>query len=447
MKLLLVNPPKDREASFATLDDYTTKARSDQPPLGLMYLYSYLHQKVDVSILDMNLHNMVVEDIDSYLQTLQPDMVGITCVISKWVTVRELARQIKRYNKDIQIVLGGVNPSLYTFETLQCTDIDYVIRGFGQKPLEALCKNFKAGIIQHNIERCFTRLNYPTNIPGSFSFEDIDLYPLPDRQVLSPTEYTLPYFPVNPTTSVLSSFGCPFKCHFCQCQTFKPIVIRQVDKVVNELVEIQNLGIKSVMFQDELFVMSRARVERLCKAMTEAHIELCWSIRARANPIDVDCLKLMKDLGCFNIHMGIESGNARILKKMNKNTTVEQIREAVARIKAVGLLCSASFMLGYPSETEEEILETIDFAASLALDNTQFYVTIPSPRTILYQEWQQRTGYTGDYFSRFTLDPDSFSLGSVIASDIFSRQEMDNFMHLGFEKTQNLYRLKEKQNV
>jgi len=446
MKLLLINPPKDREASFATLDDYTAKARSDQPPLGLMYLYSYLSDKVDVSIVDMNIDNSV-DDIGGLLDLYKPDLVGITCVISKWLTVIELARRIKEYSKDIQVVVGGVNPSLYTYETLQCKDIDYAVRGFGQIPLLALCQQYIRGVVIDTIDNCYTRKNYPSRTPGAFSFEDIDNYPLPDRSVLSPADYTLPYFPENPTTSAMSSFGCPFACHFCQCRTFAPIIVREPEKVVAELKDIQDLGIKSVMFQDELFTMSRNRIKSICSLMISEGISLHWSVRARANPIDPDCLDLMRQAGCFNIHMGIESGNPRILKKMNKKTTPKEIMESIKRIKEAGMLCTASFMLGYPTETKEEILETIDFAAAAGLNSCQFYVTIPSPRTLLYKEWQAATGYEGDYFSKFTESPDAFSLGSIIASDIFSKEEMDSFLELGFSKTRNLYNLKDKTNV
>jgi radical SAM superfamily enzyme YgiQ (UPF0313 family) len=446
MKLMLINPPKELEISFAVLDDYEVKARSNQPPLSLMYLYAYLSNRFDVIVLDMNAKEEKIVDIDSYLNLHKPDIVGITCVVSKWLTVKELAKRIKRYNKDIQVVVGGVNPSLYTYETLQCIDIDYVVRGFGQLPLESLCESFCAGRINNSIQNCFTRENYLTNLPGNFGFQNLDLYPIPNRTILPITDYNLPYFPENPTTSILSSCGCPFSCNFCQGRTFKPVVLRNINNVVDEMDEIQKLGIKSVIFQDELFTLSTKRINEICSLMIQRNICLHWSVRARGTPIDENSLALMRQAGCFNIHMGLESGVPRLLKKMNKRITKEQSIEAIRRINYAGILSSASFMLGYPTETEAEIIETIDFASTVGLNNCQFYVVIPPPRTVMYKEWQQNTGYQGDVFSDFMMTPEKVDLKNIIASDIFSKSQMDEFLRLGFSKTKNLYQVKAKLN-
>jgi radical SAM superfamily enzyme YgiQ (UPF0313 family) len=444
MKLLLINPPKELEIAFAVPDDYEKKARSNQPPLGIMYLYSYLYDKFDVSILDMNVQESAINNIDAYLEKHKPDLVGITCVVSRWETVIELSKRIKNFDKTIQVVVGGVNPSLYTYETLQCSFIDYVVRGFGQKPLLELCTNFDKNTIQNNIENCFTRENYKTNIPGSFSFGNVSDYPLPDRKILPAEDYNIPYCPDNPTTSMISSCGCPFNCHFCQGKTFKPVTIREANDVVAEMKEIQKLGIKSIMFQDELFTASNTRIQEICSLILKKNIKLHWSVRARGTPLKAESLELMRKAGCFNIHMGIESGNSRILKKMNKKITVEQARESIKRINEAGIFSSASFMLGYPTETKEEIIETIDFAANSNLHNCQFYITIPPPRTVLYKEWQKNTGYEGDVFSQFVLDPKSVDLNNMIASDIFTKQEMDEFVTLAFSRTNNLYKTKNK---
>jgi radical SAM superfamily enzyme YgiQ (UPF0313 family) len=147
----------------------------------------------------------------------------------------------------------------------------------------------------------------------------------------------------------------------------------------------------------------------------------------------------MKKAGCFNIHLGIESGNDRILEKMKKNITVEQIRKAVQTIKSVGLSCSASFMIGYLSETREEILNTIEFAVELELNNCQFYITQPEPGTELYRE----LGIEGDIYRRFTSDPTSVDLRNNLATDKFSREELVEFVRLAYTKTNNLYKIKE----
>ena len=447
MKILLINPPQEKEVTFAVPDDYDKKARSHNPPLGLMYLYSYMSPKYDVTIIDMSAKEMNIADISAILDQHKPHVVGITCVISKWPAVMELAKLIRAHKYSPIVVVGGVNPSLYTFETLQCKDINYVIRGFGQVPFMLLCDAIwnrpRDGSPMPHIENCFTRDNYPERITGTFTFADLDLYPLPNRTVLCSRDYDMPYSPENPTTPILTSLGCPHKCAFCQCRTFKPLTIRAADKVVDEMQEIQNLGFKSLSVQDELFAMSSRRIHDICSRMSARGINLHWGIRARANPLTMDSLELMKKTGCYNVHMGIESGCPRTLERMNKKTTIAQIKESVRRIKEVGLSRSASFMLGYPGETKEEILETIQFAQDLDLNSCQFYVTIPSFGTDLYKEWQRHSGYTGDILSDFTLNPDGVKWGDTIASDLFSKQEMIEFSNLAYSKTNNLYKIKQ----
>jgi radical SAM superfamily enzyme YgiQ (UPF0313 family) len=442
MKILLINPPKEEEITFAVLTDYNTKARNNNPPLGLMYLYSYLLPYHEVYVVDMSAEELKIGDINSIIDNYKPDIIGISCVISKWPTIIKLSAEIKKYNNNIKIVVGGVNPSIYTFETLQCKDIDYVIRGFGQVPLLALCNKLEQDI-DIKIENVFTRENYTENIKGTFVFEDLDKYPLPDRSILPVNNYNMPFAKENPTTSLLGSLGCPFSCHFCQCQTFKPLSIRKPETIINELIEIEKLGIRSVIFQDELFTLSDKRINEVCSLMIKNKIKLNWAVRARANPINEESLAIMKEAGCFNFHLGIESGNDRILLKMKKRITKDEVRESVRRIKNQGMTVSASFMLGYPTETKEEILETIDFAAELNLNICQFYITINSPGTELYKEWQERVGNTKEIFSDFTLNPHEIDLDANIASDIFTREELNDFVKLGFSKTNNLYNMKE----
>jgi radical SAM superfamily enzyme YgiQ (UPF0313 family) len=442
MKILLLNPPKEKEITFAVLTDYNTKARNNNPPLGLLYLHSYLSPYHNVDVVDMSAEELGILNIHNILLKYKPDIVGITCVISKWPTTKELSRQIKIFNKDIITIVGGVNPSLYTYETLQCEDIDYVIRGFGQIPLLELCNALDKKETTTTIKNCCTKETYRYPEKGCFNFEDIDKYPFPNRKIVPIDNYNMPFSPKNPTTSMLTSFGCFHKCHFCQCRTFTPIVIRKPEYVIDELKEVKTDGIKSVIFQDELFTMSNRRITDICTPMIENKIDLNWAIRARATHLKQESLDLMRQAGCFNIHMGIESGTDRILKRMNKNITVPQIKESIKAIKKAGMSCSASFMLGYPGETKEEILETIYFAAELELNVCQFYITIPSPGTELYKEWQERTGYKGDVFSQFTMNPDSIDLDGNIASDLFTREEMNEFVQLGFSKTNNLYKIK-----
>jgi radical SAM superfamily enzyme YgiQ (UPF0313 family) len=444
MKILLVNPPKEKEIAVTVLDDYASKARSNFPPLGLLYLCSFLRTKHDVSVVDMNAEELRISDITALLEKDKPDVVGISCVINKWLAVIDLAKLIKQFDRKIHIVVGGPNPSIYPFETLQCLDIDYVICGFGQIPLMRLCNQLEEGAYRNDIEHCFTRANCDSKTKGSFRYISIDDFPLPDRNAVSIGLYHAPFCPENPFTTMVSSLGCPAKCAFCPCKNYKPIQIRKPECVINEMESIWKLGIRSVMFQDELFTMSPQRVQGICKMLLERNVKLHWTVKARANYIKRDYLDIMRAAGCFNIHLGIESGTERILKKMKKGITTSQAIETVRMIKQAGLSCTASFMLGYLDETEEEIHRTINFAIDLGLDNCQFFITMPEPETELYDELEMKGKYAGNIYSRFTLQQNAEILKGHVASERFSKAQMADFLRYAYSKTKNLYKIREE---
>lgn len=442
MRILLINPPKEHEFALFVLDDYNTKARSNNPPLGLMYLYSYMKDDHEIEILDMNAKEMKISDIGAEIDRFQPEIIGITCVIAKWFTVRELAKEIKKHTSDIPIVLGGINPSLYPQETLKCENIDYVITGFGQVPFKTLCAQIEnktydyKEIVQGKIPNLYT---FPMKPEGGFQFEDIDKFPFPDRSCLDINDYTMPFFPENPVTSMMTSLGCPYKCSFCACKNFQPVTFREPEKIVEEMKEIEALGIRSILFQDELFTMSTHRIKKICTLILHAGVKLTWSVRSRANLMNKEALELMKEAGCFNIHLGIESGVDRILSEMKKGLITEDIKKSVRLIQEVGLSCTASFMIGYPDETREEILQTIGFAKELGLNNCQFFITQPEPNTELYTE---KYGSDSDIYRDFTLNPESVDLKNNLASNLFNRDQLIEFIKFGYSQVNNLYKIK-----
>lgn len=442
MKILLLNPPKDEEVSMFVPADYGTKARSNQVPLGLLYLESYLRMRHDIQVLDMNALEMGVAEAAGYIGLFQPDLIGITCVIGKWKTVQALARNIKM-NFNIPIVVGGVNPSLYPWETLQCKDIDFVVSGFGQYPMQELCSRIELG---KNVDYTFnvrTRNNIPASkIRGEFVVEGVDLYPIPDRSILDINQYTMPLLGEGPVTSMLTSAGCPYKCNFCACKNFKPVTIRRASSIVSEMKKVEALGIKGVIFNDELFTMSLPRIREICTAIVGSGVKLNWAVRSRANLINKEALDLMKLAGCVNVHLGIESGTDNILERMKKGITVKLASESVESIKMAGLGVTASFMLGYPQETRDEIMQTIRFAERLDLDSAQFFITQPEPGTELYEEVRKAKGLPEDIYSDFVLSSDEALLRDNIASLEFTKEELEDFVKEAYSRVKNLYNIK-----
>ncbi len=444
MEILLIQPPNIQESMTGLYPrGYAKKARSIFPPLGLLSLASFLKERHDVHVLDMILSDQSEHDLPELLKEIKPDIVGVTIVIGLWPSALRIFRKVKSIDSSIVTVAGGPNVTYYTQETYSHKEIDYLIVGNGQKPLMELCDQLENGKNGEEIVNCFVRDSHYSKFDCIFS-EDyhIDKFPYPDRTFTPYNQYTVPFCPDNPSTTMITSMGCPFRCAFCTT-TRPPIQILSTEAIVEEMEEIQQLGIRSILFQDELFTLHPKRCKSVCEELINRDLQLNWTMKSRIDTIQPWMPELMKKAGCFNIHFGIESGNDKTLKRMNKGYTREKIMKTVEMVKKEGLSCTGNFMLAYPGESEKEILESIDFAKELDLDVSQFSLTIDSPGSQLFSEALEAGRITKDYLSEFVKHPDPENSGLPTelfsAADRFSEKELKSFLEKAYASTKTLY--------
>lgn len=442
MKILLIQAPNDEAVTTSIYPRaHSKQARSVMPPLGLLSLASHLKRRHDVYVVDMMLSGETHDDLPGLLNALQPDIVGATAVMLLWPSILKLFRAVKEWDCSVHTVVGGPNATFYPAETLQHEDIDFLIVGNGEKPLMSLCDCLAAGGNGDGIENCYVQGKSYEQFSCNYSKEYLmDNFPFPDRSFVPYGEYTVPFCPENPSTTMVTSQGCPFKCHFCTTAR-PPVQFRSIDAIMHELEDIQALGIRSVLFQDELFTTQKKRVTAICREMQRRGIGLHWTIKSRIDTIDREMLDLMKNAGCFNIHFGIESGNEKTLKRMNKGYTCAQVKQAVDMVKRAGLSCTGNFMLAYPGETEKEILETIEFAKGLSLVISQFFLTIDSPGSHLFEEALKLGRRTHDHLREFVENPFGFTkpIELFSASDRFSQDQLKSFLAKAYSETKTLY--------
>lgn len=450
MKVLLIQPPnKEEEMTGLYPEGYAKRARSTFPPLGLLSLASFLKKRHDVHVLDMILSDQSEHDLPELLKAIKPDIVGVTVVIGLWPSVLRVIRKVKSIDPSIYTVVGGPNVTYYTQETFSHKEIDFLIVGGGQKPLMELCDQLENRKNGEGIINCYVQNSHYTRFDCVYS-EDyyINKFPYPDRTFLPFREYTVPFCPDNPSTTMITSMGCPYRCAFCT--TTRPSVqTRSTESIVEEMAEIQQLGIRSILFQDELFTFYPKRAKIICEELINRDIRLNWTMKSRVDTIRPWMPELMKKAGCFNIHFGIESGNDKTLKRMNKGYTLERIKETVEMVKKEGLACTGNFMLAYPGESEEEILQSIEFAKDLDLDVSQFSLTIDSPGSQLFNEALKVGRRTHDYLSEFVKHPDPENSGLPTAlfsaSDRFSQAELQGFLEKAYASTKTLFNINRKE--
>ena len=417
MKVLLIQPPNDKAIALGCKRGYSEEARSPLPPLGLLYLAGHLKKNHDVKVLDMTLPNQKLSDAIRS----GPDIVGIPSLIGLWPTVIDIFNLVKHINPFIRTVVGGPNATQYPEETLSFKGIDFLITGLGQMPLMELCNRLEKGQSGEGVENCYVQgkeyTAYRTKYPHK-----LDDFEFPDRETTPFRDYFVGFCPENPTTTMISSTGCPFHCAFCDVHN-QHLEIRSAERVVDEMEVISGMGIKSILFNDELFTLDPQRVHKICEKLMEKGIKINWSIKSRIDFINHSwILKLMKEAGCFNIHFGIESGNNSTLARMKKGFNTHQIINAVHTVKDAGLSCTGNFMLGYPGEDERDVRKTILFAKALDLDLAQYSITMDVPGTGLFDEAVASGRRHGDHWSEFTKNPERTDLVEMFSSELPSEK-------------------------
>jgi anaerobic magnesium-protoporphyrin IX monomethyl ester cyclase len=175
--------------------------------------------------------------------------------------------------------------------------------------------------------------------------------------------------------------------------------------VLNEVDEALALGYDRIHFADDVFTLNRKRMMRICEEILARKMMFKWECLGRVDSIDKASLELMKKAGCDRVFFGIESSNQSILTLMNKRISLNQARRSVEVAKATGIKAGAFFILCYPGETDETVLETIRFATSLPLDYLSFTMPYPLPGTRLSEriknkvmtDWKVQSSLLSDH--------------------------------------------------
>jgi anaerobic magnesium-protoporphyrin IX monomethyl ester cyclase len=165
---------------------------------------------------------------------------------------------------------------------------------------------------------------------------------------------------------------------------------RSPQNVVDEIEEALGLGYDRISFADDVFTLNPGRTRGVCDEIGRRGLRFQWECLGRVDTVDYPTALEMRKAGCVRIFFGIESGNERILELMNKKITTERARNAVEAAHRAGLQVGAFFILCYPGETDETVLETLRFATSLPLDYLGLTMPYPLPGTALYDRVKSR---------------------------------------------------------
>ena len=169
---------------------------------------------------------------------------------------------------------------------------------------------------------------------------------------------------------------------------------------------LNNWGKKIFVFGDNSFNIDQQRVERFCDLLIGRNIKILWSVSLRADIMTPELADKMKEAGCYNVAIGIESANNEILSRSNKGTTSEKITEGIKMMKNAGIEVLSQFVIGSPYDTLETVKQSIEYAKTSGCDYTNFYTVLPFKGTPQWEYVKEHgTFFTDEIHDFHTINP------------------------------------------
>jgi len=370
-------------------------------PLALITLAASLLPDFSVKILDQRASDSFWDELDDEIRK-RPALVGVTSMTGTQIFHGlEMTKFIKQ-RADIPIVWGGMHPTIYPAQTVVKPCIDFVISGEGEEAFRSLAEvivkgrnslDSVSGLTWKESGKIFaTPQGTPINL---------DMSPLLPWELVNVEEYVSPaqylYRGVTRLLPYQGSRGCPFKCTFCS----EPVLTRKFRtmdprKMVGECMSmVEKYKLDHITFFDEEFFVNKRWANEVAE---EINGRFTWWAQTRANDLLRVDLKRMEQCGMLIVAPGLESGSNRVLNFIKKGETVEHYKEAHQRLSETKIITQYNFIIGFPSETIDELGETIDLV--LYLLETGKYSTVnqlspltPLPGTELLKQAVEQYGF------------------------------------------------------
>lgn len=359
MKILLVNPPFHRflglEQDYVPLSLLAvgSKLREDGHivhvknfELGQSLHYSGYIERVNSynrfleAISDPE--NLVWKEFINVVDEIKPDKVGLTVMNVKYKSAQRLLEILR--DQDIPAMVGGAHPTL---------------NPAAYPGVEVFTREFE---------------NFPSRV------KDLDSLPYSNFDILLDT-----YSP-DGYGHLMSARGCPFHCRFCGTKAMwkNRVTYKSVGRILSEMRRIYDrFGTKCFTFWDETFTFNKKRIMEFC---SQYSVPAQWRCDTRADAIDLELVQAMHSAGCVQMSIGVESGVDRVLKYIGKSETTKDYLKAAEILNSVGIEWKAYCIVGFPEETSEEILETLEFTRRLRPARITLSIFTPYQGTSLYDE-------------------------------------------------------------
>ncbi len=368
-------------------------------PLGLGYVARALRDARDdtVEILDGRNLGLSTSKILKRIRDFGPDVIGITATIMDSREMHDLAAVTKREYPHVRVIVGGPYVSSSATTVMQNESIDVAVIGEGETSIVELLNALENGetnlaeidgiVYRENGEVRITSPRKPAPI-----LDDIR----PAWDLLNPPAY-FSRFKRNShnrirkdhrVVALFSSRGCPYNCIFCHNVFGKKIRYMSAESVIDEITMlVERYGIRELEFVDDCFNQDAERAKKIFREIIarKFNLHITFPNGLRGDRMDEELLDLFKEAGVFRISYAVETASPRVQKLIKKKLDLEKVKKTITATAERGIFTVGFFIMGFPTETADEMKKTVDFALESDVHIADFFYLAPYPGTEVSQ--------------------------------------------------------------
>jgi len=392
--------------------------RPKMPPFGIAYVASILKTLGIKCVLhDDNLYEYSDAQLRDLFRRYKGEVraVGLTSVSTTLNQLVRVARISKEVLPNVRVIVGGPHARLIPEEIIQHPEVDVVFTSEAELAILDYAKGRELSKIAGIMYRENGEIVENPVTSTSF-FHNLDDIPFPDYSLFNVAYYhtTKGIAKRHPSSYIITSRGCPYKCTFCSSKSLNPtdrkiVRFRSPENVLGEIeMLVKGYGVRELFISDDMFTGNARHLFGICEGLIKLKLDVIWVCMTHVNNISQEKLRVMKKARCHQVCFGVESGDREIQKAIQKNLNFQRVKEAVRMTQREGIDARCSFMFGNQYETPETMQRTIDFAKSLAPDFASFNIATPYPGTY-FRDWAIENGYLANE-SNEALDSTTYTL-------------------------------------
>jgi radical SAM superfamily enzyme YgiQ (UPF0313 family) len=409
------------------------EAQNRYPALGLGYLVAMLNRELG----DAVEVRLIEDEVAATIRDWRPHLLGLSSVSQNYNLAKSYAELGRKAG--IPVIIGGYHITELPSNLTRAMNVG--VLGEGEYALVELVELYREhGALPPAKLAGIEGLVYwdgdgqvqtsPREVVGKKE-KDLDALPMADRSMMR----------VRPHSNMLTSRGCPYNCTFCASTRFWPnIRYFSPEYMMEEIKHLRDTyGVKYITFHDDLFIANTKRLAGLHELIMREGLPkqgFRFSCASSATRITDDTARMLKEMNFVSVSMGLESGNQEVLTRLKGTAFKVDINEnAVHTLHRHGIHPHASFIIGEPRETVEQMMETYDFIKRNPLSLVNLYVLTPLPGTPVWHQAKARGLVSDDMdWDRLNI---SFELDwkrVILVSETVSREEL----HRVYQKLRRL---------